>query len=116
VTVLVGHVTKKGQIAGPKDLEHNVDCVLYIRRAFRLRPHMAARSTAVHGYAGIGDDLAEGQASVSLPRYGSRPELNAPFLPGKKVRQLLSVLLKVRPGSVRLPAGGGVVSLLGEEA
>lgn len=122
VTILIGHVTKKGQIAGPKDLEHNVDCVLYIRRAFRLRPffvpknrfgpavldplvlmmddrgrlqespHAAAQSTAVHGYAGIGEDLAEGQASVSLPRYGSRPELNAPFLPGKKVKQLLSVL------------------------
>jgi DNA repair protein RadA/Sms len=122
VTILVGHVTKKGQIAGPKDLEHNVDCVLYIRRAFRLRPffvpknrfgpavldpmvltmdddgrliespHRAAKSVAVFGYAGIGDELAEGQASVSLPRYGTRPELNAPFLPNKKVKQLLSVL------------------------
>jgi len=97
VTILIGHVTKKGQIAGPKDLEHNVDCVLYLRRAFRLRPffvpknrfgpaqldplvlamddrgrlvespHTTAQSTAVFGYAGIGEDLAEGQASVSLP-------------------------------------------------
>ena len=122
ITILVGHVTKKGQIAGPKDLEHNVDCVLYIRRAFRLRPlfvpknrfgpamldplvlimddkgcliespHTAVKSSTVFGYAGIGEDLAEGQASVSLPRYGSRPELNAPFLPSKKVKQLLSVL------------------------
>jgi len=122
VTLLVGHVTKKGQIAGPKDLEHNVDCVLYIRRAFRLRPLFvpknrfgpaiidpivlvvddkgrlaksplsAAKSTTVYGYAGIGEDLAEGQASVSLPKYGSRPELNAPFLPGKKIKQLLAVL------------------------
>lgn len=126
ITVLVGHVTKKGQIAGPKELEHNVDCVLYIRRAFRLRPffvpknrfgpaqldplvlmmdergrlvespHTTAQSSAVYGYAGIGEDVAEGQASVSLPRYGSRPELNAPFLPGKKVRQLLSVLSTLR--------------------
>ncbi len=126
VTLLVGHVTKKGQIAGPKDLEHNVDCVLYIRRAFRLRPffvpknrfgpaqldplvlmtddrgrliespHTTAQSSAVYGYAGIGEDVAEGQASVSLPRYGSRPELNAPFLPGKKVKQLLSVLSTLR--------------------
>jgi DNA repair protein RadA/Sms len=114
LTILIGHVTKKGQIAGPKDLEHNVDCVLYIRRAFRLcpffipknrfgpavldpivlvmdekgclteSPHRAATSTAVFGYAGIGDELAEGRASVSLPRYGSRPELNAPFLPNKR--------------------------------
>jgi DNA repair protein RadA/Sms len=126
VLILIGHVTKKGQIAGPKDLEHNVDCVMYIRRAFRLRPffvpknrfgpavldplvlmmddrgrlkespHMAAKSSAVLGYAGIGEELAEGQASVTLPRYGSRPELNAPFLPAKKVKQLLSILSTVR--------------------
>lgn len=126
ITLLIGHVTKKGQIAGPKDLEHNVDCILYLRRAFRLRPffvpknrfgpalldplvlvmddhgrlkaspHRAARSTAVLGYAGIGEELAEGQASVSLPRYGSRPELNAPFLPNKKVKQLISVLSGLR--------------------
>ncbi len=44
VTLLVGHVTKKGQIAGPKDLEHNVDCVLYIRRAFRLRPFFVPKN------------------------------------------------------------------------
>jgi DNA repair protein RadA/Sms len=37
-TLLVGHVTKAGQIAGPKTLEHNVDCLLYMRRAYRLRP------------------------------------------------------------------------------
>lgn len=122
ITLLIGHVTKKGQIAGPKDLEHNVDCVLYLRRAFRLRPLFvpknrfgpavidpivllmdergrlvkspltAAKSTAVYGYGGMGDDLAEGQASVSLPKYGSRPELNAPFLPSKKIKQLLTVL------------------------
>jgi DNA repair protein RadA/Sms len=122
VSLLIGHVTKKGQIAGPKDLEHNVDCVLYVRRAFRLRPLFvpknrfgpaiidpivlvmdsygrltksplsAAKSSAVYGYAGIGEDLAEGQASVSLPKYGSRPELNAPFLRSKKIKQILAVL------------------------
>ena len=122
ISILIGHVTKKGQIAGPKDLEHNVDCIIYLRRAFRLRPlfipknrfgpavvdpivltmddkgrlhkspHTAARSSAVLGYAGIGEELAEGQAAVSLPKYGSRPELNAPFLPSKKVRQLLTIL------------------------
>jgi DNA repair protein RadA/Sms len=122
VTILIGHVTKRGEIAGPRDLEHNVDCVLYLRNAFRLRllfvpknrfgparldplvlmmdargrlvesPHARASSCAVYGYGGVGDDLAEGQASVTLPRYGSRPAFNAPFLPGKKVKQLLSVL------------------------
>jgi DNA repair protein RadA/Sms len=126
LTLLIGHVTKKGQIAGPKHLEHNVDCIVYLRRAFRLRPvfvpknrfgpslldplvlmmdehgrltkspHATAKSTAAWGYVGAGDNLAEGQASVSLPRYGSRTELNAPFLPSKKVRQLLNVLSTLR--------------------
>lgn len=122
VTILVSHITKKGQIAGPKTLEHNVDSVLYMRQAFRLRPffvpknrfgpaildpvilemdtrgrleespHKVAKSTAVLGYSGMGEDLAEGQASVGLPKWGSKPELNAPFLPSKKVRQILAIL------------------------
>ncbi len=29
-TFLIGHVTKSGEIAGPKTLEHMVDCVLYL--------------------------------------------------------------------------------------
>lgn len=36
--VLVAHVTKKGDIAGPKDMEHNVDCVLVMRKAMVYRP------------------------------------------------------------------------------
>lgn len=36
--ILVGHVTKGGAIAGPRSLAHNVDCVLYLRKAMRLRP------------------------------------------------------------------------------
>jgi len=39
-TVLVGHVTKEGAIAGPRMLEHMVDCVLYFEgeqhHAYRL--------------------------------------------------------------------------------
>src|SRR3990167_2721597 len=30
VVIIVGHVTKEGDIAGPKTLEHLVDCVLYL--------------------------------------------------------------------------------------
>jgi DNA repair protein RadA/Sms len=122
VTILLGHVTKGGQIAGPKNLEHNVDCVLYLRRAYRLRPlfvpknrfgpalldpialvmdkvgrlsrssRMVARSASVYGYAGRGREFAEVQASVSLAKYGSSPGLNAPSLPGPKMRQRLKVL------------------------
>jgi DNA repair protein RadA/Sms len=36
--ILIGHITKGGAIAGPRSLEHNVDCVLYLRMAMRLRP------------------------------------------------------------------------------
>lgn len=36
--LLVAHVTKRGDIAGPKDLEHNVDCVLVMRKAMVYRP------------------------------------------------------------------------------
>jgi DNA repair protein RadA/Sms len=119
--LFVNHVTKSGEIAGPKALEHAVDCIIYIRRALRLRPlfvpknrfgpamldplvlimdehglkespYITAEASTVLGYSGIGEEFAEAQASVTIPRYGSRPGLSAPFLPGKKIQQLLKVL------------------------
>lgn len=36
--LLVAHVTKRGDIAGPKDMEHNVDCVIVMRKAMIYRP------------------------------------------------------------------------------
>lgn len=37
--LLIGQTTKAGgAIAGPRSLEHNVDCVLYLRTAMRFRP------------------------------------------------------------------------------
>jgi DNA repair protein RadA/Sms len=36
--LMVAHVTKKGDVAGPKDMEHNVDCILVMRRAMIYRP------------------------------------------------------------------------------
>jgi DNA repair protein RadA/Sms len=118
---LVNHVTKRGEIAGPKALEHAVDCVIYIRRALRLRPlfvpknrfgpamldpivltmeadglrespHVTAQATTILGYSGVGEEFAEAQASVTIPTYGSPPGLSAPFLPSKKIKQLLKVL------------------------
>lgn len=119
--LFINHVTKSGEIAGPKALEHAVDCVIYIRRALRLRPlfvpknrfgpsildpivltmeeyglrespHVEAEASTILGYSGIGDEFAEAQASVTIPRYGSRPGLSAPFLPSKKIQQLIKVL------------------------
>ena len=40
ITFVLGHVTKDGELAGPKILEHMVDCVLYFEGVLRLlRPH-----------------------------------------------------------------------------
>lgn len=36
--LLIGHVTKGNDIYGPKTLEHAVDCILYMRKAFIYRP------------------------------------------------------------------------------
>lgn len=122
ICLLVGHITKNGSIAGPKNLEHNVDCIMYLRRAFRLRPFFiqknrfgpdlsepivlnmdqrgrlvrsplsTAEQSSVFGFSGVGEELTETQASVSVPKHGCRPELLSPFLPEKRVRQLLGVL------------------------
>ena len=47
IAVLVGHVTKDGQIAGPRVLEHMVDTVLYFEgersHQFRHRHHLGSR-------------------------------------------------------------------------
>jgi DNA repair protein RadA/Sms len=36
-TFLIAHMTKRNQIAGPRDLEHNVDAVAILRKAMDLR-------------------------------------------------------------------------------
>lgn len=125
-TLLIGHITKRGQIAGPKDLEHNIDAMIYLRRAFRLRPlfvpknrfgpavfdplvltmddsgklskapHTTAQSSVVYGWSGVGENLTEAQAVVSLPRYGSNPELNAPNLPRARVKQLMNTISQLK--------------------
>jgi DNA repair protein RadA/Sms len=37
-SILLSHITKDGSIAGPKFLEHHVDCVLVLRKAMSYRP------------------------------------------------------------------------------
>jgi DNA repair protein RadA/Sms len=120
--LLTGHATKANLIAGPKTLEHNVDCVFWFRRALRTRllfvpknrfgrstlepialdmdsvgrlaeaRHATAVNAAAHAYAGNSWELVECQAKVSIPRWGAKSELNAPFLPAKRVEQLLIAL------------------------
>ena len=126
ITLLIAHVTKQGRVSGPKSLEHKVDVAMMLRKAYSLRhffvsknrygpevvepvvltnnngrlepsPHTVSHTASILGYVGGGDDLLEVQASVSLPKLGSRAELNAPFLPAKRIKQIISTVSKV-PG------------------
>lgn len=62
----------------------NVDCLVQ-------SPISSAKSSVVYGYAD-GLAMAEAQASVSLPKYGCRPKINAPCVPEKRIRQLVKIL------------------------
>lgn len=129
VTVLlVGHVNKKGQIAGPRDLEHNVDAVVVLRKVMDLRllyvtknrygpellkgvplvidplttamrpsPHTEPITGIARTFLGGGFGAGELQATVSLPSHNSKPQIQAPGLPRKRVEQLLTSIAQV-PG------------------
>ena len=121
--LLVAHVTKKGDIAGPKDMEHNVDCVLVMRKAMiyrplfvpknrfgpavlkpvplemdkrttalKLSPHSDAVSSVARTYLGRTTGIAEAQAAVALPAYGTRGRITAPGLPKKEIEQLTTCI------------------------
>jgi DNA repair protein RadA/Sms len=128
VVILIGHVTKAGAIAGPRTLEHNVDVVLYLRKAMRLRPlfvpknrfgperyeplnlvmnefgclevskHFESRPSRALGF--VPGDLVEVQALVKLPKYGERPGLKAPFLPAQRISQLVGVLGEIQGADI----------------
>ena len=120
--VLIGHVTKAGAIAGPRTLEHNVDCVLYLRKAMRLRPlfvpknrfgaerhepriltmnsmgclepakHETATARLAYGMLRNMDRPVEVQVAVKLPRFGERAQIKAPYLPTKVVSQIVDIV------------------------
>jgi DNA repair protein RadA/Sms len=121
--LLVAHVTKKGDIAGPKDMEHNVDCVLVMRKAMiyrplfvpknrfgpailkpiplemdkrttalKVSPHSDVVSSVAHTYLGRKSGIAEAQAAVALPAYGTRGRITAPGLPKKVIEQLTTCI------------------------
>jgi DNA repair protein RadA/Sms len=124
--LLVGHITKGGAIAGPRSLEHNVDCVLYLRKAMRLRPlfvpknrfgperyepltlemdqwgclekskHVKPRASLAYGYLPSLMDFIEVQALVKLPKYGDKPGIKAPYLPRQKLTQLVGIVSSLR--------------------
>ncbi|MDF2962748.1 MAG: repair protein RadA [Paenibacillus sp.] len=69
-TVLVGHVTKEGAIAGPRLLEHMVDCVLYFEgerhHSYRLLRAVKNRFGATNEI-GIFEMQESGLAEVNNP-------------------------------------------------
>ena len=70
VVLLVGHVTKDGQIAGPRVVEHMVDGVLYFEaetgRDFRILRAVKNRFGAAHEI-GVFEMTAAGLAEVANP-------------------------------------------------
>ena len=70
VMILVGHVTKDGQIAGPRVVEHMVDAVMYFEseqgRTFRLLRAVKNRFGAAHEI-GVFEMTGAGLREVSNP-------------------------------------------------
>lgn len=50
--LLIGHVTKSGDIAGPRVLEHMVDCVLYLEGSERSEYRLlrGVKNRCLHGF------------------------------------------------------------------
>ena len=80
--VLIGHITKDGSIAGPKVLEHMVDCVLQFEgdrdHAFRLLRPLKNRfgstnELGIYEMQGSGLAIVEDPSRVLLGDRGDRP-------------------------------------------
>lgn len=120
-TLCIAQLTKSGDIAGPKTFEYQVDACLSLRKAGALRqlfipkhrygpevvepvtlsvreyglapfPHSRCETAVVLAYCGWGQQPLEVQVSTALPRIGGRAELNAPFLPARRIRQLINTV------------------------
>lgn len=109
--VIVGHVTKDGQIAGPRVLEHMVDAVLYFEGEGR---HQYRILRAVKNRFGGTDEIgvfameADGLAEVANPSSLFLTERDHP-VPGAVVFPALEgtrpVLVELQALTVRLPSG-----------
>jgi DNA repair protein RadA/Sms len=86
--VLVGHVTKEGQIAGPRVVEHLVDCVLYFEgergHPFRLLRAVKNRFGPA-GEIGVFEMTGAGLAEVANPSALFLSEREGAGVPGSAV-------------------------------
>ncbi len=93
-TFLVGHVTKEGNLAGPKVLEHMVDTVLYLEgdhfHAYRLLRGVKNRFGATHE-VGVFDMQDAGLSEVTNP--------SAAFLSERESQSAGSVVAVTLEGS-----------------
>lgn len=120
MTLAICHVTKRGEIAGPKALEHAVDCSILIRKAYNRRMVSVLKNrfgpetarplqleidpitlklrmsphtetlTAVARGYLPGAGLTEVQGAVTLPKPGAAAKVTAPGLPRKEIEQYVS--------------------------
>jgi DNA repair protein RadA/Sms len=109
--VLVGHVTKDGQIAGPRVLEHMVDAVLYFEgegrhqyRVLRAVKNRFGGTDEIGVFAMEADGLAEVQNPSSLfLTQRERPVAGAVVFPALEGTR--PVLVELQALTVRLPTG-----------
>ncbi len=118
-TVLVGHVTKEGYIAGPRVLEHLVDTVLYFEgdrnHAYRILRAVKNRFGAANEI-GVFEMLADGLAEVANPSevfLGARGTPTSGSVVGCAIEGSRPVLVEIQalvvpsnPGSARRTALG----------
>ncbi len=109
--VLVGHVTKDGQIAGPRVLEHMVDAVLYFEgegrhqyRVLRAVKNRFGGTDEIGVFAMEADGLAEvlNPSSLFLTER-DRPVAGAVVFPALEGTR--PVLVELQALTVRLPSG-----------
>jgi len=113
VLILVGHVTKDGQIAGPRVVEHMVDAVLYFEseqgRSFRLLRAVKNRFGAAHEI-GVFEMTGAGLREVANPSElflseGGEPVSGAAVFAGVEGTRpvLVEIQALVSPSSLAAP-------------
>jgi DNA repair protein RadA/Sms len=121
-TMLIAHVTKKNEIAGPRSTEHNIDVAFILRKAGKNRHFGVPKnrfgpevyrlvaleldaekvtlslSPHVDSFTTVarsylpGLGLAEVQGAVTLPRWGTTAKVMAPNLPRREIEQLIACI------------------------